>query len=91
MTFQEQNQNFLLMWLQYHNSFYCSLRFNFTASKPIDCQFEIFGFLKHRLEDIRSLKFECYNIERKFILVSPEEFSQLDNFRKFLNIREYKN
>jgi len=91
MTFQEQNQNFLLMWLQYHNSFYCSLRFNFTASKPIDCQFESFGFLRHRLKDIQSLKLEGFDIERKFILVSPAEFAQLENYRRFLNTSHFLN
>ena len=91
MTFQEQNKNFLLMWLQYHNSFYCSLRFCFTSSFAFGFQFEAFPFLAGRLQNIQSIKLEGFEIERKFILVSPEEFEKLDNFRKFLNIREYPN
>lgn len=79
------------MWLQYQNENYCALRFKFTSSFAFGFQFIAFPFLAGRLENIQSIKLEGFDIERKFILVSPEEFSQLDNFRKFLNIREFPN
>ena len=79
------------MWLQYQNKNYCALRFNFISSFAFGFQFEAFPFLAGRLDKIQSIKIEGFDIERKFILVSPAEFSQLDNFRKFLNIREHKN
>jgi len=79
------------MWLQYQNENYCALRFKFTSSFAFGFQFIAFPFLIKRLENIQSIKLEGFDIERKFILVSPEEFSQLDNFRKFLNIREFPN
>ena len=79
------------MWLQYHNKFYCALRFSFTSSFAFGFQFVVFPFLVGRLDKIQSIKLEGFDIERKFILVSPEEFEKLDNFRKFLNIREYPN
>jgi len=67
------------------------LCFNFNSSRPIDCQFESFGFLLDRLEDIQSMNIEGFHVERRFILVSPAEFAQLENYRRFLNTSHFLN
>jgi len=67
----------VLMWLHYHNKFFCSLSLNYTASKNRTYLFDYFAFLEDRLKDIQSMTIEGFAVERRFIMVTPSEYQRL--------------
>ncbi len=85
----------VLMWLQYNNSFYCSLSLNYTACKVRTYLFDYFDFLEDRLKDIQSMTVEGFGVERRFIMVTPAEYQRLMIFDRLkidnINIKKYKN
>ena len=85
----------VLMWLQYHNDFYCSLSLNYTACKVRTYQFDYFAFLEDSLKDIQSMTIDGFGVERRFIMVTPAEYHRLMIFDRLkidnINIKKYKN
>ncbi len=85
----------ILMWLQYYNSFYCSLSLNYTACKVRTYQFDYFAFLEDRLKDIQSMTIEGFGVERRFIMVTPAEYQRLMIFDRLkidnIHLEKYKN
>ena len=85
----------VLMWLHYHNSFYCSLSLNYTACKVRTYQFDYFAFLEDSLKDIQAMTIDGFGVERRFIMVTPAEYHRLMIFDRLkidnINIKKYKN
>lgn len=95
MIFDVKQTDKVLMWLQYYNSFYCSLSLNYTACRPKTYLFDYFAFLEDNLKDIQSMTIEGFGVERRFIMVTPAEYHRLMIFDRLkidnIHLEKYKN
>ena len=76
------------MWLDYSNEHFCSLSFECTSSRNYNYHFDYFPFLQERLKDIDGLYFLGFEVKRRFIMVTPQEYQKLkvyDDLLKNIN------